>query len=342
MPLFFFISGYLLSNDYLNNLKLYVHNKIKTLILPYIYFAFLFILLGIIYTYFNMGFNRIMQINYYPFFSDVLYGNGIVHWIFDYDRIWFLPCLFIVGLLFILQERSLRGKMLFSIIIGSVIMYLIKLYFQTRLPFGIDIAFYALIFFYVGYIFKKYNVEKILYKQKRILLLITTIPLIIITFFISSLNTQVQFGGCIIGNYYYFYTAAFAGIFTCVLIAIILPANPLFNYIGQNALLIYAFEGGVHRAIQLYIPLETILNRSIGTILGLSYTIVQLAILLPFSYIVFKLFPFLNGRGSMKESVIIKSLYHLKQSLSKKRQPIVFTRSPAPSEDYEEVQFYDI
>lgn len=86
MPLFFFISGYLYNNYYPFNI--YLKRKIKSLLIPYIIFAFFALLVS---AYFNGSFFKLIE--------EFLFLNGTVGW---NSPIWFLIVLFITEIIYYL------------------------------------------------------------------------------------------------------------------------------------------------------------------------------------------------------------------------------------------------
>ena len=77
-------------------------------------------------------------------------------------------------------------------------------------------------------------------------------------------------------------------------------------------------------------------------ILCLSYTLAIFAIIIPFSYVVSKLFPFLTGRASWRDSILVKAISRLNQSLSGPHLPPAPLQSASSAEAIEDVQFHDI
>ena len=77
-------------------------------------------------------------------------------------------------------------------------------------------------------------------------------------------------------------------------------------------------------------------------ILCLSYTLATLIIPIPFSYVVFKLFPFLTGRASWRDSILVKSLSRLNKYLMSPTLQSSSPQSTSPVQPPSTVEFYDL
>lgn len=155
MPLFFFISGMLLSVHY-DSYTLFV-KKSKTLLKPYVYTA-ICILTSLILKYFLVhGFGALN--NVYPYILAFLYGSGTgSHTPFGIQgcsSIWFLWALFWSTIItnFVLKKDH-QGVIIVGIfLLGIVSRNTIDFY----LPFSIQSGLVSCIYVYVGYLTKKHG-----------------------------------------------------------------------------------------------------------------------------------------------------------------------------------------
>ena len=127
MPCFFLISGYLLKDRYIDNLKLAVRKRLKGLWIPYVKWSILFLLL-------HNAFYRIgLYPNIYSFKEIIIkacktlvfYGSEQLLWPF-----WFLSASLVasmIGLVYLKPCRQKRNLTLFSILGGRFVCLLLLL-----------------------------------------------------------------------------------------------------------------------------------------------------------------------------------------------------------------------
>lgn len=303
MPLFFFISGYLFSMekyDFQNLIK----RKAKTLLIPYLFFA----ICSYIFWYFigsKYGNNTLtdpdMPIQYA---KGILFAFPMKEYLGFNIPIWFLPCLFVSELLFFLINKQ-TGKYALPI---SMIIYIIgiaiKEYLPFRLPWGIDVALFALLFIQLGYLFRTKNgFNKYINRLKPDIKLISCGCFFILTYLLAQLNigesTYVTMYSREFNSHLLFLPASLSGICFMFLGGAILPQNRIFNFYGRNTILILGFHlicFSFIKAIQVFlfhIPIE----KANETILpNLLYTCLAFLFLSPVILGINKYFPYLLGR----------------------------------------------
>lgn len=157
MPLFFFMSGYLSKGREQITKSLY--KKAKTLIYPYIMYGCLIIVYNSLFDYVRHNFMKDKLIKR---IIALLYGNYIWENNSDYiGTLWFLVCLFctvIIGEYIIKNCQKNRWKSII-LVLGLILMgwgsEIFKERFNLRLPWCLDVAFVAAIFYMGGYLVKK-------------------------------------------------------------------------------------------------------------------------------------------------------------------------------------------
>ncbi|WP_337133516.1 acyltransferase family protein [Priestia megaterium] len=241
MPLFFLVSGYLFSNSkYLNNFKLLLVDKIRTLILPY----FVFCLMSAIVWYFLSSIQNVDVQWGKPIFG-MIYGNG--NWIIGNIPIWFLPCLFCTLVIFVLIQKlliknSLPAKIIIFSLIGIAGYLISKI---SWMPWGLDVALVALPFVYLGGVLKEIRV---LYNHK---IMISATFLSLVVFIISLIyNTHVDMNNRIYGNLFLFYVGGISGAFVVLflckyILSKIKIVSLTFSYMGMQSILILGFHGSI-------------------------------------------------------------------------------------------------
>lgn len=289
MPFFFFISGYLFSGQKYAELKQFASKKVRSLLIPYIVFAVISYIYWIFFQT-QMG-NDIKHPDIFHLFIGIFYSNPNGHYMSFNVALWFLTCLFCTEIIFFIIAKKYKElkKLLVLLVVFSVVGYICSLNSFIKLPWSLDVAFSAVVFYGAGYFYKVFNVHDLLQKStynKFVLLLI--IPA---SFILSQLNSNVDMASNRLNNYFLFYIVACLGIFCWLNVANYLKKSQILNWIGQNSLIIFA--------LQLKMPVDFFIQRVIclkpetinGDIYGIVYLIVSLLFFIPLVWFIDKLLP---------------------------------------------------
>ncbi|MBR8838418.1 MAG: acyltransferase family protein [Stigonema ocellatum SAG 48.90 = DSM 106950] len=309
MPLFFFLSGFFVKES-IREEKFIPFAKIKAqrLLIPYLTFSFISYVLW---------FFLIRKFKEEPlpsdpivhFFSNIMYGVGGYGWLNFNITLWFFPCLFVTELIFFflirLPSRKSLGVILFVLsIIGYFFFQVIDIE-KFRLPFGVDVALTAVVFYAIGYLARPYLLNedfKMWYQWPLVLLAMLDYILF------SNLNKESAF---VIGNfgknYFYFYLASLSGILFWAQISRLIKPNKVFSEIGKNTLVIFPlhlllfpfFTGAL---IYVFKVSKTSIEHS--NIVALAYTIASVLILVPVAWILNRYMPFLLGRKPNRKNIV--------------------------------------
>ena len=164
-----------------------------------------------------------------------------------------------------------------------------------RLPWGIDVAYSAVVFYGAGYLARNFlNNHRMSFSLAGILLILTLLSLNVA---FSYLNGAVDMDANRLGNYFYFYIAAFLGIFSYILTAQIINKSKVLSYLGKNSLIILAFHLKVPAKFVMYKFLGLKLSVLGGALYGIIYTFISILLLLPVIYIINIHFYYLIGKG---------------------------------------------
>lgn len=293
MPLFFIISGYLYHDK--DN---YIKNKASKILIPYLFFS----VVSFVYWYFierNIRGQNINPIN--PLVNIIIARGGDENYIYNV-ALWFLPCLFTTEVIFHILIKKIKNiKILFVFILAlSVVGYIYSLFDFIRLPFCIDIAFVAIGFYFIGYLWKdrgEKSFEKLnLSLAKHIILIIACFIVIIFSLLLPDMNManlQYPLASPIL------YIIPTIGTFMIFEISKLINKCKWMEFLGGNSLVIM----GIHEPIKRVVIeiMHRILNVSTEilrtNILGiLATTIILLAICVPCIYILNRWFPVLLGK----------------------------------------------
>lgn len=302
MPLFFILSGYLLSAKTLSiPLKAFFAKKAKTLLIPYS----IFVVITFLFWYFiGRKFGENMQ----PESNTVKYIIGAALAIPSKEfmefnlPIWFLPSLFCSEIIFYLVHKYCKNYsfILFILIFGLGI-FITENHF-ARLPYGLDVSLFSLVFIYFGYYLKEKNlIDKYIIHPSLLYKGITFIVFFALTVYISSINDTVLMYQCKMGNYLLFFIGAISGTIIILSVSSIIKEYPFFNFYGRNTIIILGFHlmtFSIIKGIQTFvlkIPLEITAGNLAVDIL---YSILVFLFLAPVIYLINKYIPFVLGRKS--------------------------------------------
>lgn len=245
MPLFFFLSGFLYKQK---PFREFMPNKINTLYVPYVtfsIFSWLFYLIRMI-TNDQTALIDSHLLKITSVFTGTANNGGN-------NPIWFLTCLLMVNLLFfVLQKFSSKPYVLGSAVIAcSIIGYALSILHIGDFYFNAEIAFSGLVFFYLGYLVKQYNVPVFIQNIKNIVLLVFVLFIEALHIFTAFLNvkisgiTHVNMAGNVLGNYFLFYFSACCAILVFLIIGYKVSSINFLNYLGVNTLIIL----GIHKPV---------------------------------------------------------------------------------------------
>ena len=326
MPLFLFISGFLFDlGKYAESASIFVKGRFNSLIVPYFCFALLtclfYFLLDELYT------PGIQSIKFFE--NSIIHGTSHILVAFgpaiSYNPpLWFLTCLFVTELLFYGLAKKYYGepkKLVFWLTIAGVIGYLYSVYAPFRIPWNVDVALAAIVFYGAGNLFRKLTepesgssfnlrlnsgfIEKFFRVEKYLPVIAILLSLLYLGYLMKfPTDDKVNMNVMQYGGFFSFYLLAFAGIFTFVYLFKKIGSSKVLEYYGRNSLIILA----------LHFPLKDVLIKLVIIILGvdieythynaglaLGLTVMNLILLVPVIYVINNYFSFILGKkGSSK------------------------------------------
>lgn len=235
LPLFFFLSGYLSKNNL--SILSFLKKKAKTLLLPYVFLSLGIIIFLIFFNIYQGTFSWSFLVSTFLAFC-IQKREGTV---------WFLTCLFFVEIIFYFLSKYLNKYILLAVCCLMPTLGLLYIHFQGPvLPWNIDVCFFAISFYYVGYLFK-YHLhlfEYILKNNIRIIFAFVICLAVNVGFCILNYKLCGQglemFGSCY-GIYPFTFVSAIGGIFVTIFISIKIQSNIL-SHIGANSLIYFGWH----------------------------------------------------------------------------------------------------
>ena len=249
IPLFFFLSGFVFSGEKYKFREFFV-KKVKTLVVPYFCLGFgIFVVWCGIYAvqsqppkeYFIMLWNFIKQEHFWT--------------------VWFLACLFLVEILYYWVDKTAVKYKWLSTIVSLILCVIAFVWYRLGgkgLPWNLDVALVAQLFFHLGYLFKKYpKIKDFLLSNKplRSILLIVCFGVInVVSGFacirVSGQSLDMSIG--MYGNELLTIISAFSGIICAVIFCNAVPLK-VFTYLGENTMLIFAWHSRIVLVLMQYL-----------------------------------------------------------------------------------------
>lgn len=304
LAIFFFCSGYLFKDSYLESLKIFLIKKIKSLYLPYLGFGFFFLFLDIF-----RGNITGKEVSFFA--TRVLCLSSLNAFT---GAMWFVKWLLLTEILFwgtlkIIVKRLHRGKI--TVIFYSIVMMLIGMVWSKYgITFaGIDIALVALPIITFGYLYRLYEIVIVKFIKYNVLYCLFSAGVIVLLNYFTK--EEVEFS---IRHYYgngiLFLPIVFMGIFFCITLAKVIQKNVYTEKIviicGKYSFWIMALHFLLFKIIdRIYFwKNSSTLDYQESTILPYAYS--QLRIV----YIVIGcLLPVLLGSAFRKVKINIKGMY---------------------------------
>lgn len=204
---------------------------------------------------------------------------------------WFIVTLLLCKILFSFLVKIFNKCNIYQNIAILIIMYIISILLNnigcSYLPFCLDNVRFAIIFYYLGYIFKRYKIIENIEKKTVLYLIVSLLILIIATVFNKI---PVMMHANIYGNYLLFIVGSISGIMFIILLSKLLSKtkiSKLFEYFGRDTLYYFTMQFMVLDCVKVIICKFINTNYIIQSILAFICTIL---ILIPIDFIMKRYF----------------------------------------------------
>jgi len=293
VPLFFLLSGYLYRDVGNATLLQFLKNKFGKLGIPYLWFA----LINFIILYIFQALSDEATLSIPKSFVGTFLGLRSLNWSPHLGPLWFIPCLFLTELVIFLISRnsSLHSKKTAVIVfIISVLGIIYNKTIHIPLAYSLDAVPFALVFFYGGCLFAKFEHRFWEYLDTPV----AFVGLGILSLALGIFNKTVNIFWSMYGNPAIYFIAAFLGIYLVIYVARSLPEVRFLEYIGKNAIVFLAlhqiFLFGIFSAVvqRAGLPQDGNIER---TLTGIVYTVSAVGLLIPINELIKHYMPFLLG-----------------------------------------------
>ncbi len=243
MPLYFFISG-LFFKSY-EGFQGFALRKVNKLLIPFLFFYVGSFLLK--YTIWIVAPGTFQQPVSWSELLLIFQGHSLIKF---NPPIWFLVALFNCNILFYLVHylrKRVRLMFIAILLIGATGFFLGKK--QIVLPLYTDIAMTALPFYAGGFWIRRYNFFLFPHRLDKLIPVIVIFSACILYFFSSSPGMRTNHYS---GNIFQLYVAAFAGIFSIMLLCKKIRHIPIVSYLGRYSIITLSIHGPIlHFAHQI-------------------------------------------------------------------------------------------
>lgn len=237
MPLFFFISGFVLtpvrlSQPFVEAMRYYGHR----LLLPYLLFSLLTYLPWVLVTR-HYGADVALGVEAWRPLIGTLYGIGVDGWLQHNAMLWFFPCMFVTHLVFRLVNVLIDGwgqYVMIAVLAG--LGYLLSSVLPVRLPWDVEIALIALPFYALG---QTLALRDAWFPRAGLSTVLLLLLFAALQFTCIALNGRVDMNFISLGNPLLFYLGAASGIGALACLVTLLPQLSVFARLADAAVLAF-------------------------------------------------------------------------------------------------------
>ena len=305
MPLFFFLSGYLLKPKYLyESFNSYVTKHFKSLVIPYVSFWLISYACWLPTKALRSHADQYAELSSWDPVLGLIYG--VYTKLYVNQVLWFFPCLFCAVLLFysISKIKSNHLILLTIISLGIIGPYIPEL-ISFRLPWNVELSFVAIVFFSLGHYLCRYKISRVVNRIKFKMFICAA--LVGLLFIIVSVNGWVNMNRMIFGNLALFYLGAFCGIVFVILLSHMIPKNYVTKWLSLNTIVIFPMHVVFFNLFTVIGFIFFLIDYSFknSSFFGIVYIVGAILASMPAVYIIRRYFPWMIGQGGRKKETLI-------------------------------------
>ena len=296
MPLFFMISGVVFRYSKYKSLKECVIDKAKKLLLPYV---FLF-LINFPFWFVNWKILGSSSATPLGMLEGFLTANHAIGYMTS-TVLWFLPCLFLVSILFweFAHLEKIKGiKIEALVFICFILAWALSSYFDSPAVWHWKTVPLATVFYWIGWRFghvwhafvDKFSCGKFL-PVKNLAYLCLIVLLLVVGTAVAFLNGKISMHANSYHNFALMLTASLALCLGFALLFIKLPEIKLFDFAGKNSITFFGFHIALLRFLE-HFPYTEFFAESYPLVLGL----IVFLLLVPVSMFVNRFCPYIVGK----------------------------------------------
>lgn len=235
MPLFFFLSGLLHPPASQAPAGVLLARRARALLVPYLFFFALSLAYWLATRHLGDRAAKYEGVSVADALSGLVTGRSSD--LFVNPALWFLPCLFVCIALYLPLRRRLPALAVMALAAAVAVLWTAADGWRMRLPWGLDIAWVALVFYAAGDALRGTRWATGRLSGAALALL----PLAALAWLLAALQlgrvdlAQANFGGAF-GLYL---LTAFLGITMVMLVSRLLPPHPVLRWLSAHTLIIF-------------------------------------------------------------------------------------------------------
>ena len=247
MPLFFFLAGLIYNNQKYSSLLQLLTSKAKSLLFPYAVFSVITWAIWVAYSFVTGNVE-----NYFAPLLQTVIAQGSAGYLEHNVPLWFVTCLFVteVAYYFIAKTKAVVNIVI-CVLCAAIGYFMISntlIFDFTKLPWSIEVAMSALLFYSTGNLFKVHlglNWLPDFTKSKKNISWLCILVFTVIIFISAPVNGHITMGSNSLGNNVaLFYILAFLGIASTLLFSssieqtnlpVISKITDFIRWIGKNS-----------------------------------------------------------------------------------------------------------
>lgn len=246
MPLFFFISGYCYKQRNGEDLRIWRKKTLGSYVKVYVLFSSFGYLYWLAVQFIGSAFDLRIALRE---LLGIFYCNQVMYGMVS-GGMWFVASMLMTKLIFSFIEAKVRHFSVFCDVLLGALFIAAAVCTNYReisfLPFCLDNAKFALIFYYSGYLARKYRAVRLLDSTGSMFSLVAASALFCISFALATVNqVSVYMYENIYGNYFYFFLGSLSGIFGSFILAYQIRWNRIrtfLAYFGRDTLYFFAMQ----------------------------------------------------------------------------------------------------
>lgn len=263
MPLFFFLAGLMFNNEKYASLLHLLKSRAKSLLLPYVVFS---VITWVVWVGYSSIAGNVE--NYFAPLLQTVIAQGSAGYLEHNVPLWFVTCLFVteVAYYFIAKTKAVANIVIcvFCAAVGYFMINNTLVFDFTKLPWSMEAAMSALLFYSIGNLFKEhYSLNWVpgFTKNKKSISWLCVLVFTVTILILAPVNGHVTMGSNSLGNnVVLFYILAFLGIASTVLFSsaieqincpVVSKVTGFMGWIGKNSFYFMAIHVPVKGVIVL-------------------------------------------------------------------------------------------
>ncbi len=251
MPLFFFISGLTYKRRSISFGK-FVKKKAIAFLIPYVA---LNVFVGLIKYFLHFTLHMYNDLSLKFMLKGMLTGDGANA---PCIQSWFLLTLFITEIIFYGLDRLIRsetGLFISSLLVAALGWAYSRFFYYGFLFWHLDVAFFAVLFFWAGYFFKNHLADKV-EKLSAVWKWILCVAAIGLGALLQTVNGRTSMNSSYYGQIHVFILAALFSIFGVTLLSMVLLKKiPFINNVGKNSIFYLGYHAFVLTIVKTFLPI---------------------------------------------------------------------------------------